>query len=109
MRRLVFAILLAAAGPPTALAQPAPGDGLLAPPPATTTTMPWAQDPAPGSNQRQLETRTGRPSGFWTSTRPAKGGAYRWRILAVGSAVLAITTFFVMRLLRRTARARLAA
>jgi len=45
-----------------------------------------------------------RPSGFWTSNRPARGGAYRWRIMAVGGVVLAITMFFVLRLLIRTSR-----
>ncbi len=113
VRRLLLAAMLATAVP-SAAAQPAPGDGLLAPPPQAEppqagSTMPWAQEPAPGSNQRAVEVRTGRPSGFWTSTRPARGGAYRWRILAVGLGVFAITVFFVARKLRRITGARTAA
>lgn len=44
-----------------------------------------------------------RPSGFWTSNRPAQGGAYRWRLLAVGVALLGITGFGMVRLIRRAA------
>lgn len=55
---------------------------------------------------KQPEKLLQRPSGFWTSTRPARGGAYRWRILAAGALVLGITAFFVLRLLRRTSQAR---
>lgn len=55
---------------------------------------------------KQPEKLLDRPSGFWTTTRPARGGAYRWRIMAVGAGVLAITVFFVLRLLRRTSQAR---
>lgn len=60
------------------------------------------------SGMKRPEKLTGRPSGFWTSTRPARGGAYRWRIMAAGIGVLGITIFFVLRLLRRTAAARAA-
>ncbi len=28
-----------------------------------------------------------RPSGFWTSNRPAVGGAYRYRLLGLGCAI----------------------
>jgi len=55
---------------------------------------------------KQPERLLDRPSGFWTTTRPARGGAYRWRIMAVGAVVLGITVFFVLRLLRRTSQAR---
>jgi len=110
LRRLLLSAILATALPAVASAQPAPSDGLLATPPAAepapgATSMPWAQDPEPGSHMRKPEVRSGRPSGFWTSTRPAKGGAYRWRILGVGAAVLAVTVFFVVRLLRRASTA----
>lgn len=110
MRRLVLAALLALGAPTAGSAQPAPSEGLIATPPAPAAApAPWTQDPEPGSHQRKPEVRTGAPSGFWTSTRPARGGAYRWRILGCGAAVLAITIFFVVRTLRRTSRARLAA
>lgn len=55
---------------------------------------------------KQPERLLDRPSGFWTTTRPARGGAYRWRIMAAGVFVLGITVFFVLRLLRRTSQAR---
>lgn len=42
-----------------------------------------------------------RPSGFWTSNAPAVGGAYKYNLMYVGLAVLAITGFFTYRLLRR--------
>lgn len=42
-----------------------------------------------------------RPSGFWTSNRPAVGGAYRWRLLAIGGVICGITAYFVVRLIRR--------
>ncbi len=65
--------------------------------------------PRPGSVMRRPEQLRYRPSGFWTSNRPARGGAYRWRILAAGVLVLGITVFFVLRLLRRSSRERAAA
>jgi hypothetical protein len=42
-----------------------------------------------------------RPSGFWTSNRPAVGGAYRWRLLAIGGVIAGITGFVVLRMIRR--------
>lgn len=70
---------------------------------------PWAKPPEDGSAMRAPQMLDSRPSGFWTSNRPARGGAYRWRIMAAGGLVLAITMFFVLRLLVRTARANPAA
>lgn len=57
--------------------------------------------PRPEGTMREREILTSRPSGFWTSNRPAVGGAYRWRMLGMGALVLAITAFFVVRMLRR--------
>jgi hypothetical protein len=42
-----------------------------------------------------------KPSGFWTSNRPAVGGSYRWRLLGLGVVILAITGFGMRRLIRR--------
>ena len=78
----------------TAIAQPHPSG--YAPP----------EPPPPESVMRQREQLTARPSGFWTSNRPAVGGAYRWRMLGMGALVLAITAFFVVRLLRKISAAR---
>lgn len=47
------------------------------------------------------EILTEKPSGFWTSNRPAVGGAYRWRLLGIGGVVLAITGYGMLRLVRR--------
>jgi hypothetical protein len=42
-----------------------------------------------------------RPSGFWTSNRPAVGGAYRWRLLGLGVVIGAVTGYGMLRLVRR--------
>jgi hypothetical protein len=42
-----------------------------------------------------------RPSGFWTSNRPAVGGAYRWRLLGLGGVIAALTGFAMLRLVKR--------
>lgn len=42
-----------------------------------------------------------RPSGFWTSNRPADGGAYRWRLLGIGAVIAAVTGYGMVRLIRR--------
>jgi hypothetical protein len=41
------------------------------------------------------------PSGFWTNPRPAKGGAYRWRMMAVGGVFLLATGYFMWRLVKK--------
>jgi hypothetical protein len=42
-----------------------------------------------------------RPSGFWTSNRPAVGGAYRWRLLGIGVVLAALSGFGMLKLVRR--------
>ena len=42
-----------------------------------------------------------RPSGFWTSNRPAVGGAYRWRLLGLGVVIAALTGYGMRRLVKR--------
>ena len=42
-----------------------------------------------------------RPSGFWTSNRPAVGGAYRWRLLGLGVVIAALTGYGMLRLVKR--------
>jgi hypothetical protein len=42
-----------------------------------------------------------RPSGFWTSNRPAEGGAYRWRLLGIGVVLVALTGYGMRRLVKR--------
>jgi hypothetical protein len=107
---MVAAIALGAG---RAAAQPSPyglGDerAVPAPPPAAgeraPSSMPWAQPPVDNSHMRAPQQLDSRPSGFWTSNRPATHGAYRWRMLAVGGGVLAVTMLFVLRLLLRASR-----
>lgn len=40
-------------------------------------------------------------SGFWTSNRPAVGGAYRWRLLGIGVVIAGIMGVGMLRLVRR--------
>jgi hypothetical protein len=42
-----------------------------------------------------------RPSGFWTSNRPAVGGAYRWRLLGIGVVIAVLTGATMLRLVKR--------
>lgn len=89
--------------PTPAPAAPAPPD----PPPAAAPAPPADPTaPLPGSIMRRPEHLYARPSGFWTSNRPARGGAYRYRMLAVGVGVLGVAVFFLARLLRRVSRDR---
>ena len=60
-------------------------------------TVAFAEPPHHGEH----EILSARPSGFWTSNAPAIGGAYKYNLMYVGLAVLAITGFFTYRLLRR--------
>ena len=60
---------------------------------------------APGSASAEPPTTHeiiyARPSGFWTSNRPAVGGAYRWRLLGIGVVLAAVTGYGMLRLIRR--------
>jgi len=42
-----------------------------------------------------------RPSGFWTSTRPATNGAYRYRLLGIGLALIGATGAVMVLLVNR--------
>ena len=48
------------------------------------------------------------PSGFWTNPHPAKGGAYRWRMMAVGAGFLGVTGYLMWRLLKKASAERAA-
>jgi hypothetical protein len=60
-------------------------------------------DPAeePGTVMREPERLQYKPSGFWTSGRPAVGGAYRYRLLGIGVVVLVITGAITIWVVRR--------
>lgn len=42
-----------------------------------------------------------KPSGFWTNPNPAKGGSYRWRLLAIGGVLAGLTGIGMLRLVRK--------
>ena len=52
--------------------------------------------------RREREILRERPSGFWTSNRPAQGGAYRWRLLGLGVVIAAGMGILIVRTLKRT-------
>jgi hypothetical protein len=62
--------------------------------------------PALAEPPRTHEILSERPSGFWTSNRPAVGGAYRWRLLGIGVVIAAITGYGMLRLVRRASAER---
>ncbi len=45
-----------------------------------------------------------RPSGFWTSNRPAVGGAYRWRLLGIGVLVASGMGVLMWRVVKNATR-----
>jgi hypothetical protein len=57
--------------------------------------------PSPPMVERKVEVQSYRPSGFWTSPRPAKGGAYRWRLLGIGVVLATGAGLLMWRLTRR--------
>ena len=79
MRRLVLLVVLAFAGP--AYADPAP------------------QAPLTENPKAKLDWKG--PSGFWTNPYPAKGGAYRWRMMAIGGVLLVGTGYAMLRLVKK--------
>jgi hypothetical protein len=79
MRRLVLLVVLAFAAP--AYAQP-------------STQAPMTENP-----NAKLDWKG--PSGFWTNPHPAKGGAYRWRMMAIGGVLLIGTGYAKLRLVKK--------
>jgi hypothetical protein len=55
---------------------------------------------------RQPEALPFKTSGFRMSGAPARGGAYRYRLLGVGFLVAAISAFLTIRFLRKAGRQR---
>lgn len=54
----------------------------------------------PPTAERPHEILSDRPSGFWTSNRPAVGGAYKFRLLGIGVVVASLSGFFMVRLIK---------
>jgi hypothetical protein len=95
MRRLVLAFALFAAAPVSAAgdeAQPAA---------KIDDRGPMGTNPVDDVS-RPHEVLSDRPSGFWTSNRPAVGGAYKWRLLEIGAVVALLTGWLTWRLVRNT-------
>ena len=57
---------------------------------------------APPTEERPHEILSDRPSGFWTSNRPAVGGAYKYRLLGIGVAIAGLTGFLTIRLVKKS-------
>lgn len=70
--------------------------------------VPAAASPSP-EPPSQYEQQPYRPSGFWTSTRPAKGGSYRYRMLAVGIVFALGAGLLIRRVIKRANAERAAA
>ncbi|HEY1555664.1 MAG TPA: hypothetical protein VGF94_12590 [Kofleriaceae bacterium] len=81
MRRLVLALAVALAAPAAAQAEP----------------------------PHTHEIIYNRPSGFWTSNLPARGGAYRWRLLGIGAGIALLMGALVLRSIKRANAERAAA
>jgi hypothetical protein len=54
----------------------------------------------PPTEERPHEILSERPSGFWTSNRPAVGGAYKYRLLGIGVVIAGITGYLMIRLIK---------
>ena len=67
------------------------------------------ETPAEAAEMHKPEVLSAKPSGFWTSNRPAVGGAYRYRLMGIGAIVLLITIGLTFLGLRRVGRRRAAA
>ena len=110
MRRLVIALVLGlglcAVAP--AFADIAP-EGDDAPSEQKTDDLPQFKpnvDPSllTERHMREPEILHAKPSGFWTSNRPAVGGAYRYRMLLIGVGIAAIMGTIMLLVIRRNAR-----
>jgi hypothetical protein len=62
---------------------------------------------SPEMKTRKVEVLQHRPSGFWTSNRPATGGAYRWRLLGIGIVLAAGAGLLMWKLTRKANAERL--
>lgn len=60
-----------------------------------------AAAPASAEPPPPLPKLTAKPSGFWTSSRPATRGAYRYRMLGLGLTLTIVTAWFTVRTIRR--------
>ncbi|MCB9562100.1 MAG: hypothetical protein H6708_16980 [Kofleriaceae bacterium] len=111
------------APPPVATTPPPPPSVVTTPPPVEPAPGALATVPAPPTRPPPAWTPAAQqaaeddvmpdmpparhhpgPSGFWTGYKPAKGGAYRWRLLGIAIAVLGVTVLLLRRALMRASR-----
>lgn len=79
---------------------------------ALTVGAPASADPDPNvdpallseRHMREPEILHAKPSGFWTSNRPAVGGAYRYRMMLIGIGIAAIMGTIIVVVIKRNAR-----
>jgi len=100
VRRLVIAIVLLGLGGPVAA-----DAGSSAPVPTEAARPPKKPTELMRERQQLEEAGEGGRSGFWTSRRPAQGGAYRWRLLLIGLALIGIMGGSILLLIKRANRA----
>ena len=103
MRRLVLFVVLAFAVPAWAGSEGAPAGSETQPAASEPTPRPagssWSSAPLTENPQAKPEWKG--PSGFWTNPYPAKGGAYRWRMMAIGGVLFVIMGWFMLRLVKK--------
>lgn len=58
---------------------------------AVGVTLSLVMSPGPPHEAQGPVTTYQQPSGFWTSNRPATNGAYRYRLLGIGVALMGAT------------------
>jgi hypothetical protein len=105
-RALLVLAMLMLGGLSAAWAQE--GDGAGQAPPAGTAAearAPGRAAPLQGDSvMPRPEPLLQKPSGFWTSGRPAVGGAYRYRLLGIGTGVMLVTAGVMIWVIRRHPR-----
>lgn len=104
MRKVVILALLALsiALPAAALAQPAvPSQPVPSQP--RTAAPPAGFVPVARPQESEIEPRRpSRGSGFWTSSRPARNGSYRYPLLIIGAITAASMLTLTIWVVRRT-------
>jgi hypothetical protein len=103
-RALLIMIAIAFGASAAAQAQPAQDQ----PPPAASDQPDLTPHVDPSllseRHMREPEILHEKPSGFWTSNRPAVGGAYRYPLLLLGVGIAAIMGAIIVVVIRRNTR-----
>ena len=81
--------------------------GMLAVPAGMAVAQPAADTPVEYREAPAAQSGKGRKvAGMWNGTRPARGGAYRWPYLAIGSVVAVFATIGLVKYIRYLERMR---